>query len=213
MRLAPSVLSFDLTQAATFLPQYEQVGAEVVHLDIMDGQFVPPITFGDAIVKSFRKYSDLPFEAHLMTLTPEAHFEPFIDAGCSRILFHVEVTPHAHRLVHKLKNLGVEAGLVINPGTPVEAILPMLHDIDQLLIMTVNPGWGGQPFIPSTLEKVQRVRALRPDLTIEVDGGVDPKTIGSIVKAGADLFVVGSYLAKAAHMADAVAALEAACEA
>lgn len=170
----------------------------------MDGQFVPPITFGDVLATNLRNHTEAPMEAHLMTITPERHFDAFIKAGCKRIIFHVEATVHAHRLVQELKSKGVEAGIAINPATPVEAIENLIGDIDLALVMTINPGWGGQPLIPFTLEKIQRIRALRPDLPIEVDGGVDPNTLPQIIAAGANIFVVGSYLLRAPTLEEGV---------
>lgn len=210
MRLAPSILSFDLAALRDSVPRLEATGAAVLHLDVMDGHFVPPITFGDALVGALRPLAKMPFEAHLMTLTPERQFEAFARAGCGRITFHAEATPHAHRHAQVLRSMGLEAGVAINPATPVEALLPIVHEIDLALVMTVNPGYGGQAFLPFTLEKVRRLRAARPDLTIQVDGGVAPETIRAARDAGADLFVVGSYLAKADDLAAAVGRLEAA---
>ena len=210
MRLAPSVLSFDMSRLAESLPKLAALGPDVIHFDVMDGQFVPPITFGDAFVKSCRSLVETPFEAHLMTLTPERHFEAFAKAGCSRIIFHAEATAHSHRLVQSLHDLGLEAGVAINPGSPVELLDPIGEDLDLALVMTVNPGWGGQKFISETLGKVSRLRAAFPKLTIEVDGGIDPETIGTAAKAGANLFVVGSFLAKAKDLNAAHAELEAA---
>jgi ribulose-phosphate 3-epimerase len=211
MRFAPSILSFDLSRMAESLPRLAAAGPEAIHLDVMDGSFVPPITFGDVFVASLRPLVSLLFEVHLMAVNPENHFEGFIKAGCGRVIFHAEATAHTHRLVHQLKSMGVEAGVAINPGTPVDAILPVIDDIDLALVMTVDPGWGGQAFLDSTLKKIQAVRAARPDLTIEVDGGIVPDTIGKAMAAGANLFVVGSYLAKAESLSEAVAKLEQAC--
>ncbi|MGV3618804.1 MAG: ribulose-phosphate 3-epimerase [Fimbriimonas sp.] len=206
--LAPSILSFDLTDLREKVATFVAAGVGIVHLDVMDGQFVPPITFGDAYVKALRSAAPAAlFEAHLMTLTPERHFEAFAAAGCGRIIFHAEVAPHAHRLVQQLRQLGVEVGIALNPGTPAEAVLPLLGEIDLVLVMTVNPGWGGQAFLPFTLEKVRRLRAERADLLIEVDGGVDPKTLPLVRDAGADVFVVGSYLARAEDLGAAVRGL------
>lgn len=202
--LAPSILSFDLTDLRGSVATLVDSGAEIVHLDVMDGQFVPPITFGDAYVRQLRSVAPSAlFEAHLMTLTPERHFDAFAEAGCGRIIFHVEAASHAHRHCQTLHSLGVEAGLAVNPGTPIEMVADMLDVVSLVLVMTVNPGWGGQSFLPSTLEKVRRLRELRPDLQIQVDGGIDPKTLPVARAAGANVFVVGSHLAKAANLGDA----------
>jgi ribulose-phosphate 3-epimerase len=194
--LAPSVLSFDLTSLSNSVPRLIAAGAGIVHLDVMDGQFVPPITFGAALASSLRKHTDAPMEAHLMVMDPERQFDAFQEAGCKRIVFHYEATKHAHRLVQDLKSRGLDAGIAINPGTPSEVLDAVIGDLDMVLVMTVNPGWGGQRFIASTLEKIARVRALRPDMNIQVDGGIDPSTIGQVIEAGANSFVVGSYLLK-----------------
>jgi ribulose-phosphate 3-epimerase len=194
--LAPSVLSFDLTSLSSSVPRLIAAGAGIVHLDVMDGQFVPPITFGAALANSLRKHTDAPMEAHLMVMNPERQFDAFQEAGCKRIVFHYEATKHAHRLVQDLKSRGLDAGIAINPGTSSEVLDAVIGDVDMVLVMTVNPGWGGQRFIASTLEKIARVRALRPDLDIQVDGGIDPSTIGQVIEAGANSFVVGSYLLK-----------------
>ena len=194
--LAPSVLSFDLTSLSSSVPRLIAAGAGIVHLDVMDGQFVPPITFGAALANSLRKHTDAPMEAHLMVMNPECQFDAFQEAGCKRIVFHYEATKHAHRLVQDLKSRGLDAGIAINPGTPSEVLDAVIGDVDMVLVMTVNPGWGGQRFIASTLEKIARVRALRPDMDIQVDGGIDPSSIGQVIEAGANSFVVGSYLLK-----------------
>lgn len=198
--LAPSILSFDLPDLKESVKTFVRAGAEVVHLDVMDGQFVPPITFGDAFVKSLRPVTDALFEAHLMTLTPDRHIEAFAAAGCGRIIFHAEATPHAHRIAQSIQAMGIEAGIAINPGTPVEVVYDMLDVLDLVLVMTVNPGWGGQAFIPSCLDKVRRLRERAPEIHIEVDGGIDPKTLPQVIDAGANVFVVGSYLARAANL-------------
>ena len=195
--LAPSILSFDLTSLSTSVPKLMASGAHIVHLDVMDGQFVPPITFGDALAANLRKHTNAPMEAHLMTLTPERHFDSFIKAGCKRIIFHAEATIHAHRLIQSLKSQGIEAGIAINPGTPVSALDAVLDDLDMALVMTVNPGWGGQSFIPSTMPKIRWIRERRPDMDIQVDGGIDPLTLPQVIEAGANSFVVGSYLLRA----------------
>ena len=194
--LAPSILSFDLSLIGETVPRMAESGADIIHFDVMDGKFVPPITFGDALVSSLRCKTDAYFEAHLMVENPENQFAAFAAAGCQRIIFHAEATAHSHRLVQTIRELGVEPGIAINPGTPVEAILPVLQDVDLALVMTVNPGWGGQKLIRSALDKVRQIRDLRSDIAIQVDGGVDPVTLPLAKAAGADTFVVGSWLLK-----------------
>lgn len=184
-----------------------RAGAHIIHLDVMDGQFVPPITFGDVIAHNLRNHTDAPMEAHLMTITPERHFDAFIKAGCKRIIFHMEATAHAHRLVQELKSKGVEAGVAINPATPVENLATIIDDIDMALVMTINPGWGGQSLIPATLDKIRQVRQLRADLDIQVDGGIDPQTLPSAIAAGANVFVVGSYLLRAPTLEEGVTSI------
>ena len=202
-QLAPSILSFDLTDLRVSVQTLVAGGAQIVHLDVMDGQFVPPITFGDSYARALRSSVDALFEAHLMVETPERQFEAFAAAGCGRIIFHAEATAHSYRLAQHLKNMGVQAGIAINPGTPVEVVEPVLDLVDIVLVMTVNPGWGGQCFLPSMLEKTKRIRALRPDVLIEVDGGIDPTTLPVARAAGANVFVVGSHLARAASLSEA----------
>ena len=209
--LAPSILSFDLTNLRESVQTLVANGAGIVHLDVMDGQFVPPITFGDAYIKALRSSTDALFEAHLMVETPERQFDSFVAAGCGRIIFHVEATSHSHRLAQTLKSMGVEAGVAINPGTPVEAIEPILDLVDIVLVMTVNPGWGGQSFLSSALKKTARIREMRPDILIEVDGGIDPKTLPIARAAGANVFVVGSHLARAPSLAESTQELVRLC--
>jgi ribulose-phosphate 3-epimerase len=153
----------------------------------------------------------LSFEVHLMTETPERHFENFIEAGCSRVIFHEEATAHTHRLAQELKSAGVQVGLAINPGTPPDPILEIVDELDLALVMTVNPGWGGQCLIPSCLRKVSLIRSAAPDLSIEVDGGIDEKTIGMAWRSGADTFVAGSFLVGAVSAQVGMESLRAAC--
>lgn len=209
--LAPSVLSCNQSRLGEAVLQMMNAGVEWIHFDVMDGQFVPPITFGDQTVRDLRQLGETPFEAHLMTLTPEAHFDAFIDAGCSRIIFHAEATSHGHRLAQALRNRGVQAGASLNPGSPLCLVEPYLDQLDLVLVMTVNPGWGGQQFIPSTLDKVRRLREMAPEIDIEVDGGIVPETLPMVMQAGANVFVAGSYLVRAPSIAEGVASLRRAC--
>lgn len=209
--IAPSILSFDHSDVGTPVRELAEAGAQIIHLDVMDGQFVPPITIGDGVARGLRKLGDFLLEAHLMTLTPERHFEAFAEAGCKRIIFHAEVTPHAHRLAQTLRSMGLQAGIAINPGTPAQLIEPVLGEVDEVLVMTVNPGWGGQAFIASALEKVAWIRSQAPDILIEVDGGIDEATLKVAKAAGANLFVVGSHLTKGPSIGEAFRRLTALC--
>ncbi len=209
-QLAPSILSFDPSRYRDAVAELVATDVEWIHFDVMDGQFVPPITFGAELIRSVRSLGATPFEAHLMTREPEKHFEAFTAAGCQRIIFHAEATVHAHRLVTMLREKGVQAGVAINPATSVEAIRPILDHLDLALVMTVNPGWGGQALIPSCLDKVRELRQLRPDLEIEVDGGIDGRSIRTAAEAGANVFVAGNYLARSASIAEGVASLKSA---
>lgn len=208
---SPSILSFNHAHLKGPVQELMRAGAAWIHCDIMDGQFVPPITFGADMVRHIHEFGDTPLEAHLMTLTPENHFAAFIKAGCKRVIFQAEATVHAHRLVQTLHDQGIEAGMAINPGTPVEAVLPMLDFLDLVLVMTVNPGWGGQKFIGECLEKVRKIRSLRPELDIEVDGGIDTETIRLAWAAGANVFVTGSFLAEAESPSKGLEQLRQAC--
>jgi ribulose-phosphate 3-epimerase len=210
VELAPSILSADMGNMRAVVKEMLDAGCERIHLDVMDGQFVPPITFGAKFAQDVFDERGF-FEAHLMTQTPEAHFDAFIDAGCRGIMFHWEASQHPHRLLQTLKAKGVQAGIAINPGTPVSVLESVVDLADLVLVMSVNPGWGGQKFISNCLPKIDWLRSRRDDLDIEVDGGVDPKTIGQIRQAGANVFVAGSFLVSKPSIADRVAELRQAC--
>ena len=210
-KIAPSILAADYANFASELKRIEETSAEYVHIDIMDGQFVPNISFGADVVASMRKHSKLVFDCHLMVVNPERYVDAFAQAGADIMTIHAESTLHIHGALQKIKAAGMKAGVVINPGTPVSAIESVLSLVDQVLIMTVNPGFGGQAFIPEMLEKVAKVAQLRDekghDFDIEVDGGVDNKTIKACYDAGANVFVAGSYLFKASDLAAQVETL------
>lgn len=199
-KIAPSVLSADYANFETELKKLEASGAEYAHLDVMDGHFVPNISFGAGVVASMRPHSKMVFDCHLMVSNPEHHIEEFARAGADIISIHVEATPHIHGALQKIRAAGVKPSVVINPGTPVEAIKNVLNLVDQVLVMTVNPGFGGQAFLPETMGKIRELVALREanhlNFDIEVDGGIDDKTIQMAREAGANIFVAGSYVFK-----------------
>ncbi|MGT2749560.1 ribulose-phosphate 3-epimerase [Streptococcus orisasini] len=199
-KIAPSILAADYANFEKELKRIEETGVKYVHIDIMDGQFVPNISFGAGVVASMRKYSKLVFDCHLMVVNPERYVNEFAQAGADIMTIHAEATTHIHGALQKIKAAGMKAGVVINPGTPLSAIEPVLNLVDQVLIMTVNPGFGGQAFIPECLEKVKLAALLRKqrglNYDIEVDGGVDNNTIKACAQAGANVFVAGSYLFK-----------------
>lgn len=199
-KIAPSILAADYAQFGRELGRLEETAAEYVHIDIMDGQFVPNISFGADVVASMRKHSKLFFDVHLMVVNPERYVDAYAHAGADMMTIHTESTLHIHGALQKIKAAGMKAGVAINPGTPVEALVPVLTLVDQVLIMTVNPGFGGQVFIPETMPKIERLVALRDELglafDIEVDGGIDKDTIKLAKKAGANVFVAGSYVFK-----------------
>ena len=199
-KIAPSVLSADYANFETELKKLEASGAEYAHLDVMDGHFVPNISFGAGVVASMRPHSKMVFDCHLMVSNPEHHIEEFARAGADIISIHVEATPQIHGALQKIRAAGVKPSVVINPGTPVEAIKNVLNLVDQVLVMTVNPGFGGQAFLPETMGKIRELVALREanqlNFDIEVDGGIDDKTIQMAREAGANIFVAGSYVFK-----------------
>jgi ribulose-phosphate 3-epimerase len=195
IEVVPSILSADFARLADEIALIEKAGVKMVHLDVMDGHFVPNITIGPPVVEKLRPYSRLVFDAHLMITDPEKYAPEFVKAGANHITFHIEVTNQPERLIDKLHDLGVTAGLCLNPETPVEAIEPVANLCDMILVMTVHPGFGAQDFMPEPAKKVIRVREIvGPDIRVEVDGGIDPKTTPTVISYGADTLVAGNAI-------------------
>ncbi|MEC0371892.1 ribulose-phosphate 3-epimerase [Paenibacillus chibensis] len=197
IKIAPSILSADFAQLGQEVSAVEKAGADWIHVDVMDGHFVPNITLGPPIINAIKPHTSLPLDVHLMIEEPERYIPDFVKAGANLITVHAEACTHLHRVIHMIKEHGVQAGVAINPATPAAAIQEVLEDIDLVLIMTVNPGFGGQAFIPRTVHKIRQVRqwlneASRFDVHIEVDGGITSETAPLVVEAGADVLVAGS---------------------
>ena len=195
IEIAPSILSADFARLADEIAVIESAGLNIVHLDVMDGHFVPNITIGPPVIAKLRKYSNLVFDAHLMISEPARYAQAFVEAGANHITFHIEVAENAEDLIDKLHALGATAGICLNPETPVEAIEKVAPLCDMVLVMTVRPGFGGQKFMPEAAQKVVKVREIvGPDIRIEVDGGIDPDTTPTVVSYGADTLVVGNAI-------------------
>jgi ribulose-phosphate 3-epimerase len=199
-KIAPSILSADFSRLADEVRAVEKAGADVIHVDVMDGHFVPNITIGPLVVQGLKKLTSLPLDAHLMIENPERYIEAFAHAGSDWITIHAEVCPQLKRMIKKIRQLNVRPGIVLKPATPLKTLYPVLGNLDLVLIMSVNPGFGGQSFIPSTLKKIERLRKIvdqnRYPLEIEVDGGVKVENIREVSLAGGDIFVVGTGIFK-----------------
>ncbi len=212
IRIAPSILTADLGRLAESIRAAEAGGADWIHLDVMDGRFVPNISFGPLIVAAVRNATNLPLDVHLMIVEPE-HFVPaFVDAGATSITVQAEACLHLHRQLHQIRDRGARAGVALNPATPLSAVEEVTADMDLLLVMTVNPGFGGQSFIPHSLDKVRRARDMLARLgsaaSLQVDGGIDAGNIGTVAHAGADVFVTGSSVFNQKHtVAESIALL------
>ena len=196
--ISPSILSADLTKLGEELRAVQEAGADEIHVDVMDGSFVPNISFGPDIVKAVKASTSLPVDVHLMIVEPEKHLKSFVDAGADTITIHYETCPHIHRSLQSIRELGVKAGLTFNPGTPLEPLTLLTELVDQVLIMSVNPGYGGQKFIPMTLDKIRQTAKILQDhgseAIIQVDGGISAETIRSAHLAGARNFVAGTAI-------------------
>ena len=215
--VAPSVLSADFAALGRDIAAVERGGADLIHIDVMDGHFVPNITIGPPVVRAIKRIATRPLDVHLMIADPDRYIDDFAAAGASMISVHVEVLPHLHRTINYIKKLGVKAGAVINPSTPVVTLEDIAKDLDFVLVMSVNPGFGGQSFIPHSLDKVRRVKALLTaagsSAHIEIDGGIDGSNVVEVVAAGATILVAGNAIFSAADPEAATRALRAAANA
>jgi len=201
IKLAPSILSADFARLGEQIDEAARAGADYIHVDVMDGHFVPNISIGAPVVAAIRPLTSLPLDVHLMIERPERYISDFVKAGADIITVHVEASPHLKSTIRAIKELGARAGVSLNPATPLSAADEFIHDVDLVLIMSVNPGFGGQPFIPETLPRIEMMRTMidnrKPDIELEVDGGINAENAPDIVEAGADVLVAGNSIFRA----------------
>ncbi len=205
--IAPSILSADFGRLAEEVRAVEQAGADYLHVDVMDGRFVPNLTLGPVVVEAVRKATRLPLDVHLMIVEPEKYIEAFVKAGANLISVHVEASPHLHRTLQQIRQAGAKPSAVLNPSTPVAMVEDVLGELDMVLLMSVNPGFGGQRFIAHTLEKIRRLRQAIETVDIEVDGGIDAENCRRVIDAGANVLVAGTAVFHAKDYRAAIAAL------
>ncbi|SFO95008.1 ribulose-phosphate 3-epimerase [Halolactibacillus alkaliphilus] len=208
MKLAPSILASDFSRLGEVIKETGDSDVDLIHIDVMDGHFVPNITFGPDVIKAVRSYTDIPFDVHLMVEEPDRYIKQFVEAGADIITVHVEACKHLHSVIQLIKSYGVKVGVVLNPATPVDVVDPFLAELDMVLLMSVNPGFGGQTFIKSTLEKIKQLRRKIAnqclEVDIEVDGGVTTENVKEILNAGANVIVAGSAIYNKGNISESV---------